>query len=239
MKPSPHHTFENHSLGHVSERNERTVFFGGRDSTLERLKSAFPDYEFVILKQTHSDIVRVSTGPCPPQSFEGDAHWTRAKRLALCVRTADCLPILIHDPETGSVAAIHAGWRGIENEIIRKTCVQLQAEGSTLGRAIAWLGPHIEAKSFEVGLDVAAKLEARFDAVRGFSGLTTALLPHADSAKKRVDLLAIASGQLRSCGFEPERMSVLAIDTFTSNEHASFRRDKTDSGRQISFIALK
>lgn len=226
-----------HRLGHVVETNQATVFFGNRHSGEEDLATLFPDFKFISVKQTHSDIVVIS----PPSGAnpEADAHITKVKKVALTIRTADCLPVLIHDSDSGWIAAIHAGWRGIENEIIRKTCAKLAEAGAVLSQAHAWIGPHIARDSFEVGQDVAAKLEARFDAVRGFSSLSTSLAQHRDSVKAYVDLVAIAEAQLAAAGIEAERVTGLPIDTLTSKDHASFRRDGPRAGRQVSFIALK
>jgi YfiH family protein len=200
------------------------------------LKLAFPDFTWSRMKQTHSNIVLQAPFEGAP---EGDAQITRQHLLAISVRTADCVPVMIHDPESGQIAAIHAGWRGIENEIIRTTGASLMKRAQSLKSAFAWIGPHIAVESFEVGLDVAEKLENRFQAVRSFSPHATALQAHEHPEKKRVDLLRIAHAQLASIGIEPERIRVLAINTFTSPGHESFRRDKATAGRQLSFIALK
>ena len=241
--------FHEHELGHFFENSAITVFFGDRRSTLVEVKKAFPDFHFSLLKQTHSDIVveaprlieaeGTSIDVSAREVPTADAQFTREKKIALCIRTADCLPVLIYDPETESVAAIHAGWRGIENEIILKTMSVLKRLGSSLERAQAGIGPHIGADSFEVGLDVAKSLEARFDAVRGFSDESTSLVAHENPEKARVNLLAIARAQLKSCGIESERVVELAIDTYLSQAHESFRRDREKATRQISFIALK
>lgn len=239
--PTPS-AFKPHSLGHTFEDADVTVFFGNSLSQPESVQSAFPDFQMIALKQTHSDVIVRSPykGYAEGHAPEADAHYTDQKRLALRIRTADCMPVMIHDPESGLVASIHAGWRGIENEIITKTAAELaRTSGSSLKRARVWIGPHIGPTSFEVNQDVAHKLEARFDAVRGFSGESTALIPHANPEKYFVNLLHIARAQLRSWGFEPERTTELIIDTVSSAAHESHRRDKEKAGRQISFIALK
>ena len=230
--------YQDHSIGVVYEDSEITVFFGDRRSKPEAVAAAFPDFSLSVLKQTHSDLV-VHSPTLGTEPVEADAHFTRSRRVALCVRTADCMPVLIFDPSSRMVAAIHAGWRGVENEIVRKTCQRLVTEGASLTRARAWIGPHIGAESFEVGADVGRSLEKRFEAVRGFSSENTSLRPHADPEKVRVDLLAIVRAQLASSGIERERVLVIPTDTVQSLAHESYRRDKSASGRQISFIALK
>lgn len=229
--------FESHALGSVFEDTQVTAFFGDRRSTTDALALAFPDFTFVGVKQTHSDIVIRS--PYEGDPPEGDAHFTNQKRLALTIRTADCVPVLIFDPDSGYIAAIHAGWRGVENEIVLKTGRRLHAMGTDLKRARAWIGPHIGVDSFEVGEDVALKLEARLDAVRAFTDVATAIHPHREPTKKRVDLLSIVRAQLGSIGIDRERRIEHVIDTVMSKDHESFRRDREKATRQISFIALK
>lgn len=226
-----------HGLGHVFETNTLTVFFGDERSNRDALATSFPDFQLCFLKQTHSDIVVESPSA---ESREADAHLTDQHKIALCIQTADCIPIMIYDPETEAIAAIHAGWRGVELEIIQKTCGALIGRGSNLDRARAWIGPHIGFSSFEVGVDVATRLESRFDAVRGHSRESTALRSHESESEKRyVNLIAIARAQLASKGISPDRVAELLIDTVTSPAHCSFRRDRERAGRQISFIAFK
>lgn len=226
-----------HSLGDYFETDSALVFFGNKNSDRASLEAAFPAFTFIAIKQTHSDIV-VKT-PYSGEAPEADAHFTHERQIALCIRTADCTPVMIYDPVSKIAGAIHAGWRGIENEIIRKTCRRMLDAGADLTRSFAWIGPHIGDASFEVGLDVAEKLETRFRAVKEHSSVPTALLPHLDSAKARVNLLEIARAQLSSFGLNGPRVIEHAIDTFTSNSHESFRRDREKSGRQTSFIVMK
>jgi YfiH family protein len=230
------HLFQEHPLGHVYEDAEVTVFFGNKLSTEAAVAQAFPDFELMILNQTHSDLIVPAPFSAKP---EADAQFTRRARVALCIRTADCTPVMIFDPSSRLIGAAHAGWRGVENEIVRKLCARLAREGANLDHARAWIGPHIGAASFEVGLNVAARLQARFEAVRGFSPEATALLPHEDPTKARLNLLAIVRAQLNAADIEKESVLELPIDTLTSLAHESFRRDATSAGRQISFIALK
>ncbi len=230
--------FESHKLGHVFEDATVTAFFGHRGADREALQKAFPDYAISSLKQTHSDIaVSATTVIRSGDPVEADAQYSSEKRIALCIRTADCVPVLIHDRESGLIAAIHAGWRGVANGIIVKTGRLLTEKGARLSSARAWVGPHIGVESFEVGDDVAAQLEAAFDGVRGFSPVMTSVVGGFE--KKHIDLMVIVRAQLSSLGIDRERVMECNINTVTSNQHESFRRDREKGGRQWSFIALK
>jgi len=228
--------FKAHPLGHLAETENSLIFFGNQNSSIEELGKSFPDLDFVLLRQTHSDIVIDSTAAASlAEQSEGDAHLTSTRRRALCIRTADCLPVMIEAP--GIVAAAHAGWRGVENEILLKTGRQLVSHKIDLAKALAWIGPHILFDSFEVGIDVALKLEMRFAAVAGSKHLSPVRRSHPNPNKLYVNLLAIASAQLASLGMQS--ISILEINTLINLEHASYRRSGPDAGRNLSFIARK
>lgn len=81
---------------------------------------------------------------------EADASHTDLTGVVCAVLTADCLPVLLCDREGRSVAAVHAGWRGLLNGVIEQTIAAMGAEGELL----AWLGPAIGPQAFEVGEEV-------------------------------------------------------------------------------------
>jgi YfiH family protein len=239
-----------HQHGRLCESSDVVAFFGRKTSNPNELARSFPQLTFSFLRQTHSKIVLCADGVGPSWGGElgreGDAQWSQTPGLAIGVRTADCVPILLYDRGTRAVAAIHAGWRGVENQIVLETLLRLQQAGSFSGNAtdlIAFIGPHIEAQSLEVGPDVADRLEQSYRTVLhhdwpGFPA-TALLAPGQPGQKFRVDLLTIVKAQLRSKGYLTANIIVDSIDTFCSPQHESFRRDGARSGRQLSFIALK
>src|SRR3982751_1860020 len=106
------------------------------------------------LEQVHGiDVVDVDLAPVTnaDRRPRADAAVTRMARVVLSVRVADCLPVLFSDREGSVVAAAHAGWRGLRAGILENTV-------GTMGRAppdiVAWLGPAIGQRAFEVGTDV-------------------------------------------------------------------------------------
>ena len=112
----------------------------------------------VLSHQVHTDIVRVVTekdclGLDHHLQPECDGLITNTPGLALVIFTADCTPILLHDPVTGAVGAVHAGWRGtvsgIAAECIKKMC-SLGAKAENIRVAV---GPAIHACCYEVGED--------------------------------------------------------------------------------------
>ncbi|MDQ7050578.1 MAG: peptidoglycan editing factor PgeF [Enterobacterales bacterium] len=80
-----------------------------------------------------------------------DASYTQTSSKVCVVMTADCLPILLCDKKGEWVAAVHAGWRGLAGGILQHTIARY---GDDYGQLIAWIGPAIGPRQFEVGQEV-------------------------------------------------------------------------------------
>lgn len=123
----------------------------------------------VLSHQTHTDIVRVVNGKdagaglFAPELGECDALITNTPGLALVVFTADCTPILLHDPVTGAVGAVHAGWRGTAAQIAGKAVAAMAREfGCRPGDIRAAIGPNIGFCCFQTHADVPRAMVASF-----------------------------------------------------------------------------
>lgn len=111
------------------------------------------------LNQVHgARVVEVSCATLAAQP-EADAVWARVPGVACCVLVADCLPVLLACREARVVAAVHAGWRGLAAGVLEATLTRLGAEaGCPPDRLVAWLGPCIGPRRFEVGEEVVQAL---------------------------------------------------------------------------------
>lgn len=124
--------------------------------------------DLVLTRQTHSDIVRVVTrddcAGCFHRDYPAcDALVTNSPGVALTVFTADCTPLLFHDPVTGAVGAAHAGWRGTVSAIGAKTvAAMVEAFGCRPEDIRAAIGPNISFCHFETDADVPDALLAAF-----------------------------------------------------------------------------
>ncbi len=113
----------------------------------------------VFLQQVHGSGV-VELRPDTPDGVEADACWTSHPGLACTVMVADCLPVLLAADDGSSVAAAHAGWRGLAGldgrGILEALCAAWPAARTPAQRARvhAWLGPCIGPQAFEVGPEV-------------------------------------------------------------------------------------
>jgi hypothetical protein len=137
--------------------------------------------KIVRLGQFHSDVIHVIDS-VPAETLRGDALITRTPGLLLAVQTADCIPILLADPENRVVAAIHAGWRGTLKRIAEKTIGRMRMLfGSRPESIIAALGPGIGRCCYEVGPEVVKEFASQFDAARDwFDGPYDALVSGED-----------------------------------------------------------
>lgn len=124
--------------------------------------------KYVLTRQIHSDIVRVVTDADCSGFFhrdypECDALVTNTPGVTLMVFTADCTPLLFHDPVTGAVGAAHAGWRGTAQNIGAKTVeAMVKNFGCDPENIRAAIGPNLGQCHFETDLDVPAALTATY-----------------------------------------------------------------------------
>jgi YfiH family protein len=140
------------------------------------------------LQQVHgSDVVeadRANAKTC------ADAAFTRTPDVVCAVQIADCLPVLLCDRAGTSVAAAHAGWRGLSVGVLERAVAALPGAPKDF---IAWLGPAIGPRKFEVGGDVlAAFTSSDPEAAAAFEPL--------HEGKWLADLYALARLRLRRAG---------------------------------------
>jgi polyphenol oxidase len=116
----------------------------------ELLRRFVPD-EPVWLRQVHgSAIADLDSGY---GGFAADGSVTRAPGTVCAVLSADCLPVLLADPDSRVVAVAHAGWRGLAAGVIEAAVAAMRIEPASV---LAWLGPAIGPRAFEVGSEVVA-----------------------------------------------------------------------------------
>ena len=108
----------------------------------------------VVLRQIHSGIVRTVDSPLT-NIIEGDAIVTKTPGLLIGIQTADCVPVLLCDPDSHVIAVVHAGWRGaLIEDVIPETIRAMEALGAKRSTIRAALGPCIWQDSYEVSWNV-------------------------------------------------------------------------------------
>jgi polyphenol oxidase len=163
----------------------------------------------------------------------GDADGIASNRpgCLLGVRTADCVPILLADPHSRAVAAVHAGWRGTVSNVARAAVSVLRdAFRSNPDHLVAAVGPSIGKCCFEVGPEVAAEFTAIFAERTDLNRKTT------------VDLREANRRQLLAAGLRPEHIHIPPATLCTRCDAVHFhswRRDRENSGRMWSVIGIR
>jgi hypothetical protein len=177
------------------------------------------------VKQVHG--ASVLRAPVPDWGAEADAIVLGPAQADATpvIRTADCVPILLADPLSGRVGAVHAGWRGVARRILAET---VAAIASPADRLLAAVGPCLCTACFEVGDEV---VEALVPA----SGV--AIVARSHGAKPHVDLRLAVRLQLRALGVDDACIEDVAGCTRCEPDRFfSYRRDGANAGRQMAVI---
>ena len=136
--------------------------FGGMNSK-QWLLSAFNAREFTLnqCQQVHSNRCLIIDGHPPKEiaTTVADAMVTRQKNAVLCIKTADCVPIVFHAPHHKVIAVAHAGWKGALAGIIQTTLVTMLDLGvDNLGTIQAAIGPCIHQANYQVAINSSLKI---------------------------------------------------------------------------------
>ena len=182
---------------------------------------------FARVRQVHGARVVRTTEPCAPTE-EADVVVSASAGVAACVSVADCVPVLVADPETGAVAAVHAGWRGTHARAAAAAVAALARDaGAPAGRLLAAVGPSIGPCCYEVSEDLCARFRDEVDPAVVRAG-----------ARPRLDLWGANTRILSDAGLHADRIEVLGRCTSCERDlFYSHRRDAGRTGRHVAFIA--
>ncbi len=186
------------------------------------------------LEQVHGTHVMDldSQAPAASRARPADAAVTRQSGRVCAILTADCLPVLLANDAGDRVGAAHAGWRGLAAGVIEATVAALGAPARQL---LAWLGPAIGPRHFEVGAEVREEFLRRAGA-GDTAADETAFVPNA-RGRYTADLYALARRRLLRLGVE--RIYGGGECTYTDDaRYYSHRRDGR-TGRQATLIWLE
>ena len=201
--------------GHVGDDEEAVKQNRAIIKTMLTLPS-----EPVWLNQTHSNCVaHASTADALTHA---DASYTNQSSTVCAVMTADCLPLLVCAQDGTQVAAIHAGWRGLQTGIISRTLAAMQTK-----EVLVWLGPAIGPDCFEVGNDV-------YEAFSEKSNTYKSAFKMQNNGKWLADIYQIARIELAA--LDVTRIYGGDYCTFTDKPRFfSYRRDQK-TGRMTTLI---
>ena len=196
------------------------------------------EYKLMTAWQIHSDRVKLversdeSTG-----SEKFDALVSGLAETVVGVKTADCVPILIGDPGSGTYAAIHAGWRGTALSIVSKAIgVMRDSLGAAPERMVAAIGPAAGRNNYEIGPEVIEAFETEFADVAKYFKATR-------PGHALIDLHQANADQLTEAGVRPANIYTAPLCTMERTDlFFSYRAEKTKFGmvgRLLSIIGQK
>lgn len=202
-----------------TDRGRQTEF----EANAKIVADAFEVTTLVTMRQVHGNDVAVVTG-APQGSIEADATVTASPGVALCVRVADCVPVLLSDADQGVVGVAHAGRQGVVLGVVSAAVDAMRGLGAR--NIHAWLGPHICGGCYEVPTQMRAEVSQVVPAAFAETTWGTASL----------DLGGAVTSQLER---QDCRVSTVDLCTKESPDLFSYRRDGDDAGRFAGLIVLR
>lgn len=216
----------------LGSMDEREAILRNRDLARDAL---LPGAALVTVRQVHSpDVVTITGAIDEADRPAADAMVTDRPGLVLGILTADCVPVLLADPDAGVVGAAHAGWKGAISGVTDSTLVAMEKLGARRERISAAIGPCIGRASYEVTVDFAHNFEEEdVENGRFFSA--------GREGHCQFDIAAYVAARLAQAGIG--RVEMLDEDTYSQPDRFfSYRRSchlgEPSYGRQISMIAV-
>jgi YfiH family protein len=226
--------FNSLNCGKKDKDNEKNV---EKNREIVKRTMGLSTLPLLLVRQVHGNKVAVVTKPWDLiNSPEADAMVTQNPNCILGVLTADCIPVLLHDPVSKTVGVAHSGWRGAFAGVIQNTIKEMKKLGAEPKNILAVLGPCITQQSYEVGLDF------HKDFIKKDPGFEKYFEEQSSPKGLYFDLPHFVEDQLILTGIkEIER---LAYDTYDNTDlFFSCRRathlKEDDFGVQISTISLQ
>ena len=208
----------------------------GNRSLLARAFGANQD-ALVTLRQVHGSDILVIDEPNDDYShflsLESDAVITNQTDVIIGVCVADCVPILLCDPDRRVIAAVHAGWQGTAGKLVSKTVEGMKSEfGCDPKKIQAAIGPCIGKCCYEVDTPVRQAFEKN-----GFQWDSCA--EPCGEGKWLLDMVGSNRELLLLVGLKADAINVSELCVCCHRElFFSYRRDKGETGRQMGFIML-
>lgn len=236
-------------IGGVSEGSLDSLNLGeNRGDTEENVRENYrrfleavgiPPQEPCFTKQVHENVVRIVTeedrrGLFTPFKYEADGIVTNVKGLPLMCFTADCVPVLLCDPENGVAGAVHCGWRSTVKDILGEALEKMRELGAENKNIRTAIGPAIEICCFETDREVPDAVE------KLLSGDAEGVYFEAPgTGKYMVDLKEVNRRRLMQLGVRDENISVSdECTSCNSDKYWSHRATHGERGAQAAVIMI-
>jgi hypothetical protein len=258
---------ESDARAHVEKNRARFLrALQAQNFSLASLRQVHSDRVYQVIRRTEGELEYRAFGygalPASHLAPIGDALITNGPGVLLGVRSADCLPILLADPRTHAIAAIHAGWRGALRRVAEKTVGTMRAVfGSEPRDLVAAIGPGIHACCYKVSEEVVAAFCARFPHGEDFFRTP----PPSNASESRasrfpllflsrhppghlappvglafLDLVTAVKSQLLAAGLRPARIHAADLCTACRTDlFFSYRKEGPRTGRMMAVIGIR
>jgi|TARA_B110000046_G_scaffold83532_1_gene91739 YfiH family protein len=188
-------------------------------------QAGFFDTSIIKPNQVHSSKVLFYNKNISKEDCDGT--FSDNKRFVCSIQVADCMPIYFAHQYKHIFGLVHAGWRGLVNNIIINSGKLLLSKGYNLGDFDIIIGPSIQACCFEVGSDVVSLFDEKF-------------IKNKNNGKFKVKLQQYAFNHLREIGFLKNNISIVKDCTYCMpKKYFSFRREGQKAGRMIGLIGAR
>ncbi len=195
----------------------------GFPAELGRLEEAC-GVRFARLDQVHGVEVVTADEPGPPALAPvptGDGLVTATAGVGLMVRVADCVPVILADPEAGVVGAAHAGRAGVRDDVVTRTVDRMRETGAA--ELVAWVGPHVCGRCYEVPEEMRDDVAAKVSATYAVSRTGEPALDLGAGVRSQLEKAGVAVREVHGCTLEEPGLH-------------SYRRDGARAGRFAGLV---
>ncbi len=188
----------------------------------------------VTVQQVHGDeivtVTALNYGDVKPRQADGLV--TDAPGIAIGIETADCVPVLLVDPATPAVGAVHAGWRSTVRKIVQKAVARMQhAFGSDPAHMIAAIGPAIGPECYEVDEPVMGPVREAFPYWKDVAQAR-------GNDRWSLDLVKLNTRELAAAGLKERNIHSLGLCTACRRDRFYSFRAEGRTGRMLSVIMI-
>lgn len=216
------------SLKPIDIKGDENYFINELPKVLEHIGL---DYSSInVTRQVHSNNIAHVNGNGDVNFYDETDGLIGTKGDVLVIKSADCLPVIVCDSVNARIAAVHSGWKGTANSIVKEAITKMLSLGSKASELKIYVGPHIQKKSFEVMNDVKNVFEKNFS----YEGI----IEKKDETHYLIDLGKVVKLDAISMGAKEENIYVSNVDTVTDERFHSYRRDKKDYGLMYTMVCI-
>lgn len=215
------------SLKPIDIKGDENYFVGEVPKILHHMGL---DYKSInVTRQVHSNNIAIAHDH-GINFYDDTDGLIGAKDDVLVIKSADCLPVIVYDEANKRIAAVHSGWKGTANSIVKEAIQKMMGLNSRTEDLKIYVGPHIQKNSFEVMDDVKDVFEKNFS--------YEDIIFKKDETHYLIDLGQVVKCDAMSLGVKDENIYISCVDTVTDERFHSYRRDKKDYGLMYTLVCI-